>query len=309
MEPPLSVDRIRALRRSPEPSRVGSRGADRGMKLAMLAHLILAAVLLLQDTGRFSQAWLMVVMAVPLSQASLIAIGAAFWRAAWPFRVAAAAAGSAWAWLVAIAVLPGIGARGAESAAWAAGLVIQAAIVLVVASARSASRRCVAGGRGSGEESPKQRLQFGTGSLLAWTAVLAGVLSFGRTSPVLFGWNAEVIHWTYFGFPPVLGAFNAAYALAVLFAVAERSPTVGRITAAGLGILALACVQPSVFVLVFGQAGGLTRTSAVILAGTQALVIYATVAFGWRRVRTPPVGHLNPSPSAAGDSARARAVR
>jgi hypothetical protein len=214
---------------------------------------------------------LMCVVAVPFAQASLIALWAGTRKKPWSVRFAAAAAGAGWGWLVAVGVLPGIGLRSTESAGWATGLAVQCTVILAAIAAWSWQQEPVAN-ESEGEAGGRRRLQYPVASLFAWTAVLAALLSFGRTASVLLGWSESVTEWTYFRFLPVMGVFNALYALAMLYCLAGR-----RRLAAGLTIAALTLFQPGALVLVFGEAGGLEPLPALLLAGTQSALLYATL--------------------------------
>lgn len=274
MEPPLILDLKRA---APDGGKkAASKRSGTAVKLAVLAHLTLAAAIVLCGPWHGGTVALMMVVAVPFAQASLIAIwaGTRGWSSA--VRFAAAAAGAGWSWLVAMAVLQGIALRSTESAGWAAGLATQAVAILVALAIWSA-RRPVAGGERQ-ENGARGRLQYTLGSLLGWTAVVAALLSFARTAPLLFGWS-DVTRWSYFRFLPVLGLFHAAYALLLLWSLTGERLAARRILRAAAILATLACVQPQVLRLLFGDAGGLSHGSALVLAAAQAALISATLVF------------------------------
>ncbi len=247
------------------------------VRLALLIYLAADLVLVL---GRwtYGETALMLALAVPFTQASLIAV----WACTRPMpsytRFVAAASGAAWAWFVAVAILPRVAMPSAESAAWAAGLATQAACILAGGSAWSLARHLLgARGKDVDREPSACWFQYSLGSLLVWIAVVAALLGLGQTVSAHLDWNAGVAKWKYFCFLPVMGVFNATYAVLVMLALAGRRLTAARLVIAGGTITVLAYLQPHVLVLLFGETGGLRCTLALLLAGTQTALLYLTI--------------------------------
>ena len=275
---PFSIDLERTPCERGELPRSAMGRSSFAAGLALLAHLALALTLVLQAPWSHGFASLMAVLGVPFAQASLIALWAAARPMPSPLRWAIAAVAAGWGWLVAMAVLPGLAAQGAPSAGWAAGLVTQVAVLLAVLSAWRWMHGIVAAGNTDRARRPTRRwLQYGLGSLLGWTALVALFLSFGKTAPALFGWSGEVTQWTFFRFLPIVGVFHAVDALLIVYSLASRRRLVARVLGAGVMIAALAWLQPRVLELLFGGAGGTSPTAALTLAGAQAAVLYATL--------------------------------
>ncbi len=107
--------------------------------------------------------------------------------------------------------------------------------------------------------------------------MVAVLLGLGQTAARRFGWTAEMTEWPDFHFLSVVGVFNAVYALLVVLSLLQRRWLVVRITVAGLLIAAVAAFEPRVLTFLFGETSGLDRVSALLLAGMQTALLYATL--------------------------------
>ncbi|MEE8452565.1 MAG: hypothetical protein V3R99_11645 [Thermoguttaceae bacterium] len=244
--------------------------------LAVLIHLA-ADLALTVSAWHFSDVALLFAAAVPFSQASLVALLAAALRMPLYARFVVAATGICAVWFVTISLLPNTSMTGAQSASWATGLATQAAVIMAAVAARSLPRHLFAAISANADESSRRRFQFGVGSLLIWITLVAVLLGVGRTAAAQLDWNHAVTEWQHFYFGPVLGTFNAVYALLVVFSLSGRRRTIAHAFIAGLTIATLSCFQPLVLMLLFGETGGLERTPTLILAGTQTALLYATL--------------------------------
>jgi len=244
--------------------------------LALLVHLTADLVLLLNPQLR-SEMGLMFALAVPIAQVSLVALWAATCAVPPYVRLVITVLGTAWGWYVMITGLRRLVVGSAESAAWAAGLVTQVVVILAFVAARSlwlqfrAARKQGPDGRDAG-----RWCRYSVGSLLGWTTVAAVLLGLGQTAR-WFGWNAETLQSGDFRFLCVVSVFNAAYALLVTWSLLHRRRLVVRIAVALLIIGAAAAAEPRVLRLLLGSGLVLDHVPASILAGTQTLLLYATL--------------------------------
>jgi len=247
--------------------------------LALLAHLAVDVVLMIlpREDAEVSETRLLFSVSVPFAQASLVALGAALLRMPLYARFVLAATGICAVWFVTISLLPNSSITGSRSASWATCLATQGAVIMAVVAGRSLPRHLFAAISADADEAARRRFQFGVGSLLIWITLVAVLLGLGRTAAARLDWNRAVTGWQYFYFGPVLGTFNAVYALCVVFSLSRRRRTIACIFIAGLTIATLSYFQPLVFVLIFGETGGLDREPTLILAGTQAAVLCVTL--------------------------------
>jgi hypothetical protein len=261
----------------PRPARGAESPSSLAIGAALLVHLI-ADLALLRGPRWHGEVALMLALAVPLAQASLVVLWAGTCTMPPYVRFVIAALATAWTWRVTIAVLPRLVVGSAESAAWAVGLAAQGAVVLAAIAARSLWLQFrLAKARGPDDPDARRWCQYSLGSLLGWTTVAAVLLGLGQTAARRFGWRAETAEWADFRFLSVVSVFNAAYALLVMHSLVERCRLVARIAVAGLVIAAAAAAQPRVLTLLFGKTSGLDHASALILAGAQAVLLYATL--------------------------------
>jgi len=246
------------------------------LQAAVLAHLTLDLVLVL---GRWSFGPVAVaaVAAVPLAQAGLAAI----WSCAAPVpsyaRFLIATAATAWAWFVAVAVLPAVAMPGAASAAWAVAFATQTAVILAAVALCSIWRQVRPPRDPGADGRPATSLQYGVGSLLAWTTAVALLLGLWQTASAVFGWHANVVEWPFFRLLPVIGIFSAVYTLLVVLSLARRRWIAARVLAAAGTIAALAYFLPDALAWLFVDTGGLSHTSAMVMAGTQTALLYLTL--------------------------------
>jgi hypothetical protein len=211
-------------------------------------------------------------VAWPMSQASLVAIWVAMSRIRSYLRFWVALLGLSCTWLLLVAVVP-LELQHPECASYAALFIVQALVILlVVAASRWARRRSNAGSDRS------RRLQYDVGTLLIWTACLAATLGLGRLVFTRLGWTgAGVVAQAYFFFTIVIGVGNAACALLVLASLLGRTWWFVRICLGLLAVGMLGGLVPLLLEWLFGDTGGIEITGFLILAGSQAVYLYATL--------------------------------
>ena len=249
--------------------------------LAVLIHLTADLVLMVarpwESAESSPESPLLFALAVPFAQASLIALLAATLRVPLYGRFVVAAIGICSVWFVAVSMLPHISMRDSVSAIWATWLATQLAVIMAAIAAQSFPRHLFAATRADADESARRRFQFGVGSLLIWITLIAILLGLGQTVAAQLGWNSAITEQPYFYFGPVLGIFNAVYALFVVFSLSRRRRTIIHVFIAGLTIATLSYFQPLILIFLFGDTGGIDRESTLILAGMQTTVLYVTL--------------------------------
>jgi hypothetical protein len=234
--------------------------------------------LLIRKAWFFETNDLLIAMALPLSQCSLVAIWAASSRAILALRFAVPGLVAIFCWYVLSQILPwGIGEP--ASAAWAIAVMIQIiAIVILIrlyrligdVMARRSPDSSTAGG-------PSQ-LSFDLATLMLWLTVSAcgfGFMQFGRDK---LGWDASVANWECLHAMPVIAIFNA-----VLAALWLWSLTLGcwqwRVAKAVLTAVVIACSCSLLSRLVGWIAGNcsLEHDETRILLTAQSLLLIGTL--------------------------------
>jgi hypothetical protein len=244
---------------------------------AVLAVHVAADFLLLVGNSRIDGGWSLFLLALPFSQGSLIAIWAAVSRMRSYLRFPAALLGLCWIWFLTVTVLDPYSARSPESAGWAATFAIQALCILILTTAGHLAWRQIKRRRPGGRAEDPQPLQFSLRFLMLWTTLLAVILGVGQFAFAQLGWTSEVVEWQYFWFCPVLGACNAVFAVIVLVSLVGRAWLIARILLAVMLVGVLGYSQWHLFVLLFADTGGLAIIDLLILAGFQAVYLYATL--------------------------------
>jgi len=251
--------------------------------LAVLIHLVIDLVLVVVrpwefgESSRLSEMLMLFALAVPFAQASLVCLLATRLRLPLYGRFVVGIIGGFGVWFVTVKVLPNASATGAESGGWATCVATQIALMSAAVAARSLPRDLFAALSANADESARRRFQFGVGSLLIWTTLVAVLLGLGQVIAARLDWNRAVTGWEYFYFCPVLGSCNAVYALLVVLSLSRRRRTIVWICVASVTIAILSCFQPLVFTFIFGDTGGIDYVATLILACTQAALLYATL--------------------------------
>jgi len=243
---------------------------------ALALHVLVDLVLLVLP-WQFVDAFAVLtpVLAWPMSQNGLIAVWAATRGRSSYWRYVAVVAGAAWTWFVAIVVMPDVAIRGHVSAGWAVAFAAQSITIVLAVAAYRLLRQW--NRLRMGDRLERRRLQFGVGSLLMWTTLIAATLGFGRAGFLQFGWTSGVVYWEFFVFMPVLGACSAVYALVVLFCLASREQFAVRAVLAAATIVAFGYLQLHVQQSLFGSPTALAAPATWILTGSQTAWLCATL--------------------------------
>lgn len=244
--------------------------------LVLGAHVLLD-LLLLGGGWEVRGGWDLFLLAWPLSQGSLVAVWAALSPMRSYVRFPAALLALAWTWFLTVEVLTAYEATGEESAGWAAMFATQALAILILATVGRLVCQRIERRRSGGSEGDFRPVQFSLAFLLLWTTILAVVLGLGRTVLAALGWTAEVVKWQYFFFCPVLGACNAAFALIVLASLVGRNWLVARVLLATILVAVLGYAEWHLFMLLFGDTGGVKEEEFLMLAAFEAAYLYATL--------------------------------
>lgn len=210
---------------------------------------------------------------IPCAQLSLIAMWSASARAPAWLRLPALLLGTA---ACAVVVLRVFQTRTPdESAGWTVALATQALLVAIAATAWRVVR-FVRAHRGTQPEEA-QALRYSLRTLILWITALAVLLGMGREAFARAGWTGEILKWRYFLFMPVLGAFNALYAVLVLATLLRRDHGPARLLL-GLLLVGMAGASAStVLDILFGEDGNLSWPITLAWALGQAGVLYATL--------------------------------
>jgi hypothetical protein len=239
-------------------------------------HLALG-VLIAGLVGRVSHIHLLVVtVAVPWAQASLLAFWAAGARGKPYTRFLLLMLGLVWIGFVEQRCL-NLRLEDSVTASHAMMLSTQTAIVLVVVClARVAARLR------RGAPSTTQPRQVRLATLLAWVGSIAVVLAAARWIWMRSGWTAGVVEDEYFFFACMVGLHNAGYALlAALAVLVGRRSLLFRLAIAGVLVGLVAFFERRILLALFGLDGDLNTVHWMIQAGGQLVVISATLVL-WR---------------------------
>jgi hypothetical protein len=243
--------------------------------LVLLAiHLIADFVLCSHSTS--DQTITIIGFSLPMSQAGLFALWACAARWKSYVRFPLAMLGITWTWYVAIRFIP-IARDGELAASYALFFVVHAvAIVAIYYVSRFALRWIARRRNADAAELPP--LQFSIGFLLIWTAVFALFLGLGKMLCLEMGWlNQDVIHGTYFFFGCVIGTYNGIYALFAFAAAMVRRRLFLHIVIAAVAIGLIALSEEFLLKFVFGNNGGVHWYEWLLMAGGQAVFLFATL--------------------------------
>jgi hypothetical protein len=187
---------------------------------AVLAAHVTAAVLLAALIGRVNgEIGLLATTAVPVSQATLLALWAALSRVRSYVRIPLAIAGLAGVWFVESRSLDWT-SDDWRSAAHAGMFAVQATLVFAVA--QCAGRWTGRPLRHEGGSPAKMRFQFTLGALLAWAVAIGVLLGLGKAALAGSGWTRDVVSGQLFRHGLVIGVYNASYGLLIAWAVLVR---------------------------------------------------------------------------------------
>ncbi len=219
-----------------------------------------------------------VVWAWPLAQASLLGWWAALSTQRFYLRFAAAAAGTAFAWVVLMRVLPVVSIYSRVGAAVLLSIATQTALtMLAVVVARSLCPRWACWLGESGDDTSK--IQYDVGSLLLLTAAVAVVMSLLQITARRFAWS-EVAESEFFLMMPAMGTLHAVYGFIALASLAGRQPATQRVAriAGGAALVALlGYVHPWLLRLLYGHDGGMPAGQRPLIALAQAAFMIATL--------------------------------
>jgi hypothetical protein len=234
-------------------------------------------------------------LAWPMSQASLVAIWAALSRTRSYLRFLFAVLGLVCAWLLLVLIVPRE-LHDPECASYAAMFIVQALVILLgVAAARLAWGQ-IARARGWSERDGSRRLQYDLATLLLWTVSLSVTLGMGRLVFTQLGWTGSgVVEQQYFLFSIAFGVGNAACALLVLASLLGRGWWIARVCLGLAAVGILGALEPLLLEWLFGETGGMEVVQFLVIAGSQAVYLYATLVplrlagcFGVTTSRTEP---------------------
>ena len=216
-------------------------------------------------------------LAWPMSQGSLIGIWVAMSRMRSYLRFSFALLGLSCTWLLLVAVVPRE-LHDPECASYAAMFIVQALVILLVAAAGRLAWRQIAWRWGHLGTTRTRRLQYDLATLLLWTVCLAATLGFGRLVFTQLGWTGgEVVTQQYFFFSMVFGVGNAACALLVLASLLGRAWWIVRICLGLVAVGMLGWLEPLLLESIFGDTGGFEIAQFLLIAGSQAVYLYATL--------------------------------
>lgn len=241
---------------------------------AVAVHLVLDLALIAcsQAVRGPEQLWL---LAIPVSQASLLAI----WSAASPLRsyvrVPLAVIGVCWTWLITARLLLDHRSYDEQTAAWAAMLAIQSLLILLTLGAWQVAQQYV--GRRRLSCTRTAPWQYTLGSLLIWTTVLAVFLGAGKIALQRLGWTIRVLDDRFFFMTCLLGVYNAVYAVAVLAALFAGRKIILRTVVATAVVGLFAASERFALTTIFGDDGGVPVVEWLYFAGCQAGYIYLTL--------------------------------
>lgn len=220
---------------------------------------------------------LLAVAALPLAQASLLAIWIVGGRWLSYVRVPAALIGLTAVWALECHAL-GLELADDRSAAYALAFAVQ---TILVGGLPALIRlgTWLAGRRRDRERSPS-RVQFSVGFILGWVGAVGLVLGAWKLVLVRAGWPWQVIEGRLFLFGAVVGAYNAAFAL-IMLAGLWWGRRWWRIVPQGLFAAAwasaIAASQGAALQALFGVDGNVFRAQWVFLAGFQAVYLLVTL--------------------------------
>ena len=243
--------------------------------LVAVAHFA-AAVLLVGVIGRVEDGiWLLATTALPVSQATLLAIWAAVSRVASFVRIPLAIVGLAGVWYVDCQSLAWT-CEDFRSAAHAGMFAVQATVVFAVpAGVGCYARRSL---RHEGEEAlARKRFQFTLGALLAWAVAIGVLLGLGRAALAASGWTRDVVGGQLFRHGLVIGAYNACYGLLIAWAVLLGRRRLWRWAIASLAVGLLAWSEGPALLAVFGSNGRVSVTHWIAWSAFQVLYLSATL--------------------------------
>jgi len=249
----------------------------------MAAWLVLAAHGIV-DLALYLLPWhfvgwtLVVVQTLPFAQVSLLGWWAALSTRWFYLRFAAAALGTAAAWLVLVALLPLVSVHSTA----AAGLLLAVSTQGLLTMLGVVLMRALRPGWAFWLDEPNEedpRVQYDLRSLLLLTAVVALVMGLLQIAARGLAWQ-DAVEWEYFAFMPVFGTYHALVALLVLAALAGRRTPLGRaawiagaVAIAGL----LACAQPWALKLLLSGDHGIEAMDELVVVLSLATLFCATL--------------------------------
>lgn len=243
---------------------------------------ILVGIHLALDLILISRAWwwnqssLLIAVAIPLSQLTLLT----FWAAvessrAW-LRFFVPTVGMAGCWWLMSRILPW-GTGEAASAGWAIALVVQVVIVFVSAAHTSrAGRPAVA--EDSEQERAASSMRFGVGSLMLWTTVFGLGLGFIQFGQYYWKWTTAVFQWELLGAMPIIGLANGL--LAALWFWVFASVGIARLVfrlVSGVGLTGVLTVVASYATELATGTVALSVNEFMVLLAAQSIILLASL--------------------------------
>jgi hypothetical protein len=221
---------------------------------------------------------LVVVQTLPFAQVSLLGWWAALSTRRFYLRFAAAAVGTAAAWLVLISLLPVVSVRSVV----AAGLLLAVSTQGLITMLGVVLMRALRPRRAFWLDEPSDDdpgVQYDLRTLLLLTGVVALLMGLLQIVARGLAWQ-DAADWEDLAFMPVFGTYHALLALLVLAALAGPWRLSGRAAriAGSLAIVGLlGYAQPWVLELLLGEDGGIEAADALVTALSLAGLVCATV--------------------------------
>jgi hypothetical protein len=225
--------------------------------------------------GTWEHLLLLCVSALPLAQATLLALWAVSGRLIACLRVPMAILLLTVIWLVECKALA-FEMADYRTAAHALMLLCQFLWVVGMTGCVLAIRRLCRHRPGSPSE--RSRFQFRLVSVLVWMLGMGVLLGVGRLILMYAQWTPEILQGELFFYGVIVGCFNAAFGLLLILAMSWGRRRWPAACAALALIFALAWLQPSVMQAMFGAAGRMSRVDWLLQAGFQSTFLLATLA-------------------------------
>jgi hypothetical protein len=254
---------------------VSSSAPSAAIRFVVAVHLVVDLALLVVP-WQFTEPAIFLVLAWPMGQNALVAVWATRSGVSSYGRFAIFALGACATWFLAVGLLPDIAVYDRAAAAWALGFAAQSVLIGLGVATYRIVRRQIQRRQGAGGCATR-RLQYTVGFLLVWTAVIALTLGLGKSALAELRWSGDVTGWPWFYHLPLIGSYNAVYALIVVASLAGRNRLALRVVVAGGLVAVLGWSEPYVLRSLFTTPKELTSRQSLILAGAQALYLYATL--------------------------------
>jgi hypothetical protein len=241
--------------------------------VCLLSIHVLVDLLIVMSIGRVeNRTWVAVVAAVPIAQATLVALWASRSRAPSYVRFPLLAIALAWLWYVEMTALDMINGE-PMSSAHAVALAVQAVVILTVLGVVRLAD-WIAWRRRTPDAPPPQ---YGIAALLLWTAAVALILGLSKTALAHCHWA-----WNDFTSPSsrigvVVGAYNACAGLLVIAAVSGRRWRLPRAVVALAAVPLLAWWEVDGVRVLADYTGSIQVRECIALISAQAVYLLVTL--------------------------------